>query len=115
MMGRYDERSTVNEHTDETGLVPETPVIESASGTTDPRNSESGPTAYVVFGVVVGPARPSRHERLELHRGPGLHREQLVPVGGRGVRRRSGTRATGPSGPGPRTDYGVTLESPYDA
>ena len=54
MMGRYDERSSVNEHTDETGLVPEAPVIESASGTTDPRNSESGPTAYVVFGVVAG-------------------------------------------------------------
>lgn len=53
MMGQANERSIVNEQPDERGLAPEAPVIESASGTTDPRNSESGPTAYVVFGVVV--------------------------------------------------------------
>ena len=53
MIERQDERSVVNEHHADAGLVPESPVIESASGTTDPRNSDSGSTAYVVFGVVV--------------------------------------------------------------
>ena len=31
----------------------ETPVIESASGTTDPENSRSGGAAYVIFGLAV--------------------------------------------------------------
>lgn len=29
------------------------PVIESASATTSPENSDSGPAAYVIFGIVV--------------------------------------------------------------
>ena len=35
-------------------LTPEQPVIESASATTSPDNANSGPFAYVVFGVVIG-------------------------------------------------------------
>ena len=35
-----------------TDLCPQTPVIETASATTDPENSNSGPGAYVAFGVV---------------------------------------------------------------
>ena len=32
---------------------PETPIIESASGTTDPENANSGIAAYVIFGAAV--------------------------------------------------------------
>ena len=39
---------------DQTQMTPEQPVIESASATTSPDNANSGPLAYVVFGIVVG-------------------------------------------------------------
>lgn len=46
-----EDRDQHTEDRDEDGSRP--PVIESASGTTDPENSSSGIGAYVVFGVAV--------------------------------------------------------------
>ena len=46
-----EDRDQRTEDRDEDGSRP--PVIESASGTTDPDNSSSGIGAYVVFGVAV--------------------------------------------------------------
>ena len=38
---------------DQTPQTPEPPVIETASATTSPDNANSGPLAYVVFGIVI--------------------------------------------------------------
>lgn len=46
-----DERITVDH--DSTQDRADTPIVESASATTDPDNQNSGPGAYIIFGVVV--------------------------------------------------------------
>lgn len=38
---------------DSTQDCADTPIVESASATTDPDNQNSGPGAYIIFGVVV--------------------------------------------------------------
>ena len=114
MMGRYDERSAVNEHTDETGLVPESPVIESASGTTDPRNSESGPTAYVVFGVVVGLLVLLAMSISSCTAALGSIASSSYLWEDEGYDD-AWDEGFGTEWPWAEEDYGVTLESPYDA